>query len=103
MATKYPNTGRLNYSQRKINQKSPDLYGDITFDRAYLKSILEETDSDEILVKLDAWQNDGQYGTYFSLKVNTYKKPDANAPQAPRPPAPPPVAQAPVDDSDVPF
>jgi hypothetical protein len=101
MATKFPNSGRLNYSQRKINQKSPDLYGDITFDRAYLKSILEETDGDEILVKLDAWQNDGQYGTYFSLKVNTWKKPETGQAQPPAPPRP--QAPPPADESDVPF
>jgi len=102
MATKFPNSGRLNYSQRKIHPKSPDLYGELVLERQYLRELMDATDSDEIPVKLDAWQNDGQYGTYFSLKVNTYKKPDANAPQAPRPPAPP-MAQAPVDDSDVPF
>ena len=98
MATKFPNSGRLNYSQRKVHPKSPDMYGELVLDRQYVKELLEASDSDEIPVKLDAWQNDGQYGTYFSLKVNTYKKPDGSAPQ--RPSAQPPVA---ADDSDVPF
>lgn len=90
MANKYPNSGRLNYSKRKLHPKSPDLYGDITFERQYLKSLLESTDGDDILVKLDAWQNDGQYGTYFSLKVNTWQKQEQPAP-------------TPVDDDSVPF
>lgn len=98
MTNKYPNTGKLNYSQKKIHPKSPDLYGELILDRAYIKSMLEATDEDEILVKLDAWQNDGNYGTYFSLKVNTWKKPDGNV-------ATTPVKQElpQVDDSDVPF
>lgn len=98
MANKFPNTGRLNYSQRKLHPKSPDLYGDITFDRAYLRSLMEETDGDEIIIKLDAWQNDGQYGTFFQLKVNTWKKPDSNQSQATAP-----VKQQPPDETDVPF
>ena len=102
MATKFPNSGRLNYSQRKVHPKSPDLYGDMTFDRAYLRTLMEETDGDEITVRLDAWQNDGQYGTYFSLKVNTWKKtePPLNSSALP---ALKPAVQQPVDDSDVPF
>jgi hypothetical protein len=99
MATKFPNSGRLNYSQRKVHPKSPDMYGELVLDRQYVKELLEASDSDEIPVKLDAWQNDGQYGTYFSLKVNTYKKPDGNAPQ--RPSAQPPVAAD--DGADLPF
>lgn len=95
MTTKYPNSGRLNYSQKKIHPRSPDLYGELVLDRAYIKSMLEATDEDEIVVKLDAWQNDGNYGTYFSLKVNTWKKPDVATP--------PPKPEPPADDSDVPF
>jgi len=96
MENKYPNSGRLNYSQKKLHPKSPDLYGSLTLDRQYVKELLEATDSDDILVKLDAWQNDGQYGTYFSLNVNTWKKPDAATP-------PKPMPEPPADDSDVPF
>jgi hypothetical protein len=98
MATKFPNSGRLNYSQRKVHPKSPDLYGELVLDRKFLKDLMEQTDEDDIPIKLDAWQNDGQYGTYFSLKVNTYKKPDGNV-TAPVPVAAPPA----VDSDDVPF
>lgn len=100
MATKFPNSGRLNYSQRKLHPKSPDLYGELVLERSYLRTLLNETDGDDIPVKLDAWQNDGQYGTYFSLKVNTWKKPEGEQPQPPARPAPPPVAD---DSGDVPF
>lgn len=97
MATKFPNSGRLNYSQRKVHPKSPDLYGELVLDRAYVKTLLEATDEDEIMVKLDGWQNDGQYGTYFSLKVNTWKKPDGNVTTQQAAPS------VPVNDEDVPF
>jgi len=101
MSTKYPNSGRLNYSQKKIHPKSPDLYGELVLDRAYIKSMLEATDEDEIVVKLDAWQNDGNYGTYFSLKVNTWKKPELVTP----PPRGGNVATSPTapEDQDIPF
>lgn len=95
MATKFPNSGRLNYSQRKVNPKSPDLYGELVLDRAYVKTLMEMTDEDELVVKLDGWQNDGQYGTYFSLKVNTWKKQDGNVTNQ--------QATPPADNSDVPF
>ena len=97
MATKFPNSGRLNYSQRKVHPKSPDMYGELVLDRKFLKDLMEQTDEDDIPIKLDGWQNDGQYGTYFSIKVNTYKKPDGNVTT----PAP---APAPTDDpEDLPF
>ena len=95
---KLPNTGRLNYSQRKIHPKSPDLYGDITFDRSYLRSVMEETDGDEITIRLDAWQNEGNNGAWFSLKVNTWKKTEPTLTPPPRPAAPPPV-----EDDPIPF
>jgi hypothetical protein len=74
------------------------MYGELVLERSYLRTLMEQTDEDEIVVKLDAWQNDGQYGAYFSIKVNTWKKPDGAQP--PARPAPPPVAD---DSSDVPF
>ena len=97
MATKFPNSGRLNYSQRKVHPKSPDLYGELVLDRALIKTLLEATDEDEIVVKLDGWQNDGQYGTYFSLKVNTWKKQDGNVTTQPARPS------KVVDDGDDPI
>ena len=58
MATKFPNSGRLNYSQRKVHPKSPDLYGELVLDRHFLKDLMEQTDEDDIVIKLDGWQQD---------------------------------------------
>jgi len=73
---KYPNSGRLNYAKNKVNPNSADIYGEIVFDRQFLRNILNETDSDDIPVKLSGWQKDGNYGPWFAIRVNTYKKED---------------------------
>ena len=101
MSNKYPNSGRLNYSQRKLHPKSPDLYGEIVLERSYLRKLLEETEGDDIPVRLDGWQNDGQYGTYFSLKVNTWKKTEPPLNPSALPALKPAVQ--PADDQDIPF
>lgn len=98
MANKFPNSGRLNYSQRKIHPKSPDLYGELVLERRYMRELLEATDEDDIHIKLDGWQQEGNNGAWFSLKVNTWKKPDGNVSTPPPPPATPPV-----NDDDIPF
>jgi hypothetical protein len=46
--------------------------------------------ADSVKIKLGAWIKEGQYGKFFSIKISTYKKPDA---------APAPK----IDDEDVPF
>ena len=92
---KYPNSGRLNYAKNKVNPNSADIYGEIVFDRQFLRNILNETDSDDIPVKLSGWQKDGNYGPWFAIRVNTYKKEEVPAPRQDSPP--------PADDSDVPF
>ena len=92
---KYPNSGRLNYAKNKVNPNSADIYGEIVFDRQFLRNILNETDSDDIPVKLSGWQKDGNYGPWFAIRVNTYKKEEGAAPKA-----------APTPDSDedsIPF
>lgn len=92
----FPNSGRLNYSRQKINQSSPDLYGEIAIERGLLRQLLEETDEDNIVIRLSGWEKNGNYGPWFSIKVNTWKKTE---PPLTAPPAPSPV----VDDSDLPF
>ena len=99
MATKFPNSGRLNYSQRKVHPKSPDLYGELVLDRHFLKDLMEQTDEDDIVIKLDGWQQDGNYGPWFSIKVNTYKKPDGSSSTS----APARAAPPPANDEDIPF
>jgi hypothetical protein len=56
---KYPNSGRLNHSKNKINEKSPDMYGEIVFERQLLRKLLDETDQDDIPVKL-IWLEHGR-------------------------------------------
>ena len=92
--SKFPNSGKLNYSKQKVHPNSADLWGDIVFDRSYLRQLLDENDGDEILVKLSAWQKDGNYGPWFSLRVNSWK-PDQPQQQ--------PKAEPKIDDGDVPF
>ena len=99
MSNKFPNSGRLNYSRNKVHPKSPDMYGELVLTREFMKSLLEATDEDDIAIKLDAWQQDGNYGPWFSIKVNTWKKPDGNIATPPAKPEPAP----PVDDQDIPF
>ena len=95
---KYPNSGRLNYAKNKVNPNSADIYGEIVFDRQFLRNILNETDSDDIPVKLSGWQKDGNYGPWFAIRVNTYKKEESGGVNPPPPPVSPPV-----NDEDIPF
>jgi hypothetical protein len=91
----FPNSGRLNYSKQKINQSSPDLYGEIAIDRTLLRQMLSETDEDNIVIRLSGWEKNGNYGPWFSIKVNTWKKTEPTL--APQP------APAADDSDDVPF
>jgi hypothetical protein len=36
---KYPNSGRLNYAKNKVNPNSADIYGEIVFDRQFLRNL----------------------------------------------------------------
>lgn len=99
---KYPNSGRLSYSKNKINPKSPDLWGELVLERSLLRELLDSTDEDSIPIKLDAWQYESANGSWFSLKVNTYKKTSVDNPYTPPKVQVKPVVH-PADDSDVPF
>ena len=91
MANKYPNSGALFESHNRVHAKSPDMSGDISIDRTLLRTMLNETDEDDIKIKLSAWRKQGSKGEFLSLTVNTYKPQNVQ-------PAPPPI-----DDSDLPF
>jgi hypothetical protein len=73
------------------------MTGDISVERSLLRQMLDETDEDSIKIRLSGWEKQGSRGPFFSLKVNTYKKPEESAP--------PPKQQElpPVDDDDIPF
>lgn len=99
MATKYPNSGKLSANRYKDNEKKPDLVGEIVMTRQALKGLLEETDEDDITIKLSGWNMEGQYGAWTRLAWNNYKKPtDGNV-------AIPPKQQSlpAEDDQDIPF
>jgi len=94
MATKYPNSGMLGKAkQPKINPNSPDYTGSLDIDVSLLKEMIREVQDageESVKINLGAWIKEGQYGKFFSIKVSTYKKPDA---------APTPK----LDDQDIPF
>ena len=98
MATKYPNSGKLSANRYKDNEKKPDVVGELVMTRQALKGLLEETDEDDITIKLSGWNMDGQYGAWTRLAWNNYKKPvDGNV-------AKPQQQALPDDDGDqVPF
>lgn len=98
MSNKYPNSGVLFYAKNRVNQNSPDLNGDISLERSLLRQMLEETDEDSIKIRLSGWEKQGNYGPFFSLRVNTYKKPEEQAP-----PTGTQRELPPVDNDDIPF
>lgn len=96
MSNKYPNSGVLFYAKNKVHPKSPDLTGDITFERSFLRNLLNEIEGDDIKIRLSAWEKQGNYGPFFTMSVNTYKKEEAA-------PVPKQAELPPADDSDIPF
>lgn len=104
MATKYPNSGMLGKAkQPKINPNSPDYTGSIDVDISLIKEMLEDArqeGADSINMKLGAWVKEGQYGKFFSIKVNNYKKP---AQQQQYSQAPKPQSRFSDMDDDIPF
>lgn len=95
MSNQYPNSGALFYAKNRVHPNSPDLTGELFIDRSLLRQMLDETDEDDIKIRLSAWQKQGRNGDFFSIKVNTYKKPDDQQAQHKAPPA--------LDDGDIPF
>jgi hypothetical protein len=94
MTNTYPNSGRLNWTKNKVKQDSPDLYGEINIDRDMLNKLLAEAEGDFVQIKLSGWEKQGNYGPWFSIKINTWKK---DSP----PPMGTPAPQIP--DGDIPF
>jgi hypothetical protein len=72
----YPNTGALWTSTNKRNEKAPDMYGDIEFEKDYLLEMIEKAAGmPSVKIKLDAWvKRDKNDNRMVSLKVNTYEK-----------------------------
>lgn len=99
MATQYPNSGKLSTNKYKEpGDKKPDMHGEITMTRTALKGLLEETDADDVVIKLSAWHMEGNYGPWMRLAWNNYK-PQQQQQQAPQQRAPEPDGM----DDDIPF
>ena len=95
----YPNSGKLSPNRYKDGDaRKPDMVGEIVMQRSALKGLMEEHDGDEIVIKLSAWNRQGNYGEFLSVSWNSYKKKE----DAPSKPAPA-QQQLPADDGDVPF
>jgi hypothetical protein len=90
----YPNSGKLSPNRYKQGDpKKPDMVGEINMQRSALKSLMDEHSGDEIVIKLSAWNRQGNYGEFLSVSWNNYKKKEEAPAQQ----------QLPADDGDVPF
>jgi hypothetical protein len=100
MATQYPNSGKLsNNKYKEQGDKKPDMHGEIVMTRTVLKQLLEETDEDDITIKLSAWAMEGNYGPWMRLSWNNYKPKKEEAPRQQAAPQ----KELPDDDQDIPF
>jgi hypothetical protein len=96
MMAQYPNSGKLSPNKYKESgDKKPDKVGELVMERSALKKLLEETDEDDITIKLSCWDMSGNYGPWFRLAWNNYKPKENTEPARPK--------QAPIDDQDIPF
>lgn len=98
----YPNSGKLSPNKYKdaSDNRKPDKTGELVMERSALKKLLEETDEDDIVIKLSCWDMSGNYGPWFRLAWNNYKptpkeNPYAQPEQRPK--------QAPIDEDSIPF
>lgn len=88
----YPNSGSLFRTKEKKHDKSPDMWGEVKFDKAYLLDLIENSTEQLVTVKLSGWTREGKSGKFLSLQVNTYK-PEENRTRQ----------DAPQEDDDIPF
>jgi len=97
----YPNSGKLSANRYKDTPNKPDMVGELIMDRSALRKLLEETDEDDIVIKLGGWKMGGQYGEWIRISWNNYKpKPKDNPYVPPRQEQP---RRQVVDDQDIPF
>jgi hypothetical protein len=77
----YPNRGTLWSNQYKKTDTQPDMKGDIKIELDLMRQLMEEAESDHVVIKLDGWVSKDKDGNRkVGLKVNTYKKPATTAP-----------------------
>ena len=88
----YPNTGALFRTKEKKTPKSPDMFGDIKFDKAYLQDLIDQSNDQIITVRLGAWTKEGKNGKFLSIQVDTFKRTEERVRQDAAP-----------EDDDLPF
>lgn len=73
----YPNSGSLVPSTIRKSDKSPDFFGSIKIDPAYLRDLLQKSDG-LVEIKLSGWKRQSKAGNNFlSIAVDTFVKKDA--------------------------
>lgn len=97
----YPNSGKLSANKYKDDPKKPDLVGELVMDRSALRQLLDETNEDDIVIKLGAWKMAGQYGEWLRMSWNNYKPKPKDTPYVAPKPAPKQVDV--IDSDDIPF
>lgn len=97
---KYPNSGRMfTNGYKNPGTKAPDHKGMILMERSVLKKLLQDTDADDIEIKLSAWDMQGAKGPWLRLAWDNFV-PSGNAARSA------PVQQqnsSHIDDEDIPF
>jgi hypothetical protein len=73
----YPNSGSLFPSTIRKSDKSPDFFGSIKLDPAYLQDLMSKSDG-LVEIKLSGWKRESKTGNRFlSIAVDTFVKKDA--------------------------
>jgi hypothetical protein len=77
----YPNSGSLFPSVVRKSDKSPDFWGSIKIDRAYLEDLIGRS-GDSVEIKLSGWKREAKAtgNKFLSITVDTYVNPNAAAP-----------------------
>ena len=77
----YPNKGKLDRSSKRTSEKSPDWWGDLRVDPAYIQSLTPNEDG-LLVIKLSGW--DKTYpstgNAFLSISVDTYVKKEEKLP-----------------------
>jgi hypothetical protein len=81
----YPNRGTLWANTYKKSDSQPDMKGDIKLELDLVKDLLENAESDHVVIKLSAWLGKDKEGKRkVSLQYDNYKgKPAATSAKDP--------------------
>jgi hypothetical protein len=77
----YPNRGTLWMNKYKKKDIQPDMTGDIKIELELMKQLMQNAESDHVVIKLDAWVSKDKDGNRkVGLKINTYNKNEGSTP-----------------------